>query len=315
MARRKNAVRLERDLDAFGDPHAVCLSNDEVELIASTSYGPRVLAYRQRGLANVFGFLGPREQAKSTPFGEPWHIYGGHRLWHAPEDPVRSYIPDNGPIEATFDETTLVLSQPVERVTSLVKELRLTLAQEGSAVRVEHRITNTSAESVRLAVWALSVMAAGGQAIFPNPTFVPFPEGLLPASRLVLWPYTRLSDARFRFGAVYTRLRQDPGASTPQKLGLLDEEHGWAAYALGDVLFVKRYTPATSQMPLVDLGCNVETFTNAQFLELETLGAETRLAPGETATHEETWQLAQGVSVPDDDEQATHVLGPLVARA
>jgi hypothetical protein len=308
-----SAVRLERDITAFGDVHAVRLANAEVEVIASTGYGPRVLAYQFRGARNVFGFIDPSKQGNPTPFGELWHIYGGHRLWHAPEDPVRSYVPDNAQIQATFDETTLVLTQPIEALTSLVKELRLTLAPKGSRLRVEHRITNMSDESAQLAVWALSVMAPGGQAIFPNPRFVPFPEGLLPVSRLVLWPYTRLGDARFRFGVHYTRLRQDSGAQSPQKLGLLDEEHGWAAYALDDLLFVKRYTPATASTALVDLGCNVETFTNAEMLELETLGAQVRLAPGETAIHEELWELTRGVTIPDDDEDARRVVAPLVA--
>jgi hypothetical protein len=308
------AVRLERDVRAFGDAHAVRLSNDEVEVVASTGYGPRVLSYARRGGRNVFGFVDPSEQGNPTPFGEPWHIYGGHRLWHAPEDPVRSYVPDNAPIRATFDESTLALTQPIETLTSLVKEVRLTLAPEGTRVRVEHRITNMSEAPVTLAVWALSVMARGGQAILPNPRFVPFPEGLLPVSRLVLWPYTRLSDRRFRFGAHYTRVQQDPAAAAPQKLGLLDADHGWAAYALEQELFVKRFAPASSSTPLVDLGCNVETFTNAQFLELETLGTEVKLAPGETAVHEELWELTPGVTVPDDDEQAERVLSPLVGR-
>lgn len=306
-------VRFERDIEAFDGMHAVRLSNDAIEVVASTDYGPRILAYRYRESANVFAYLPASEHAKPTAFGEPWHVYGGHRLWQAPEDPVRTYVPDNAPVAADFDGTTLSLTPPIEAVTALVKELRVTVATHGSRVRVDHRLTNTGNETVRLAAWGLSVMAPGGQAVFPLPSYVPFPERLLPASRLVLWPYTRLADPRFRFGAHYLRLRQDPSAVAPQKVGILDEEHGWAAYANGDQLFVKRYAPARSAMPLVDLGCNVESFTDASMLELETLGPEVSLAPGATTTHREEWTLHRGVALPDDDEDAHRVLGPLLA--
>src|SRR4051812_5896217 len=73
---------VEHDITAHGGTHAIRLSNGDVELIASTDYGPRILRYARCGGANVFGFVDPSEQGNETPFGEPWHIYGGHRLWH-----------------------------------------------------------------------------------------------------------------------------------------------------------------------------------------------------------------------------------------
>ena len=46
---------------------------------------------------------------------------------------------------------------------------------------------------------------------------------------------------------------------------------GWAAYANGGRLFVKRFvTQSTGAYP--DWGCSVETFTNDEMIELETLG-------------------------------------------
>jgi hypothetical protein len=293
--------KVEHDISAYGGTHAVRLSNGDVELVASTDYGPRILRYANLGSENVFGFLDRSEQGNDTPFGERWHIYGGHRLWHAPEHPIRSYVPDNGPVAVSIEGRTLVLTQPEERMTFLRKEMRLTLAEEGSRVVIEHRITNASDRGVDLAVWALSFMAPGGHAIFPNPPYVPHPEGLLPVQRIVTWPYTRLSDPRLKFGDRFVRVAQEATARTPQKIGLWDAHHGWAAYAVGDRLFIKRYTPAARDTPLVDLGCNVETFTDARILELETLGPLEHLEPGRTSVHVETWELFVGVALPDDD--------------
>lgn len=285
------------------------LTNGEVELVASTSYGPRILRYAFVGGANLFGFVDPTEQANPTPFGDAWHIYGGHRLWHAPEDPVRTYVPDNAPVRVDVDGGSLVLTPQPEAPTGLAKELRLTLEEEGTRVRVEHRITNGSDADVELAVWALSLMARGGTALLPSPPFAPHPEALLPSRRIVTWPYTWLGDPRFRFGQRFTRVDQDPTADTPQKLGMWDADAGWAAYVLDGTMFVKHYDVASPSATYVDLGCNVEVFTNATFLELETLGALVRLGSGASAMHVETWDLFRDVELPaDDDALAANVL-------
>src|SRR4051812_20025572 len=82
----------------------VRLANRDVELIAATGFGPRILHYALIGERNVFASISPASQARETPFGDAWHIYGGHRLWHAPEDPVRTYWPDNEPVSVELAE-------------------------------------------------------------------------------------------------------------------------------------------------------------------------------------------------------------------
>jgi len=306
-------VRIERDVTAFGDEHAVRLTNGDVEVVITTGFGPRILSYRYQDGPNALGYLDPREQSKPTPFGDAWHIYGGHRLWHAPEHPDLSYVPDNVPVRVTVERNAVVVTRPLEVPTLLVKEMRIALAEAGSRVEIEHRITNQGTASIELAVWALTMMAPGGTAIFPNAPFVPYPEGLLPVRRLVLWPYTDLGDPRFRFGSRYLRLRHDTAAKAPQKIGIFDETNGWAAYACDDWLFLKRYAPSVATTPLVDLGCNVESFSDAKVIEVETLGPQLALAPGTTATHYEAWHLFRGVNAADDDDALGRTLDPILA--
>jgi len=69
--------------------------------------------------------------------------------------------------------------------------------------------------------------------------------------------------------------------------------HGWIAYTLGNVLFVKRIT-ADQEGPYPDMGCNIEAYVRDSFLELETLGPLKTLNRNESVTHEETWEVHAG---------------------
>ena len=61
-----------------------------------------------------------------------------------------------------------------------------------------------------------------------------------------------------------------------------------------------------------DNGCNFETFTNSDMLELESLGPPTTLAPGASVTHREDWYLFDGVKFEETDESIDrHVLTTL----
>lgn len=285
-----------------GWPNCIRLSNGTVELIATTDVGPRIIR---------FGFVGGQNMFKEfadmigKTGGDEWRIYGGHRFWSAPEARPRTYFPDNAPVDADWDGKTLTLTPPPEAVNGLQKQMAVSMEASG-AVRVVHRMKNLNRWEIELAPWALSVMAQGGVAILPQEKFIPHTEYLLPARPLVLWHYTQMADPRWIWGNKFIQLRQDPSATTQQKAGLLNKQ-GWAAYHLNGELFVKRYTvDEKGQYP--DFGCNTELFTNADILEVETLGPLTKLAPdGGTVQHEEVWSLHK-VKITEDEASIEQAL-------
>ena len=64
-------------------------------------------------------------------------------------------------------------------------------------------------------------------------------------------------------------------------------------------MFVKRYAwKDNGAYP--DYGCNTEVYTAAAFIEVETLGPLTTLAPGATAEHTERWSLHKGITLGRD---------------
>lgn len=77
--------------------------------------------------------------------------------------------------------------------------------------------------------------------------------------------------------------------------------------ALGGLVFVKRYALPDVGDEHVDLGCNVEVFTDARMLELETLRPRVPLRRGETVVHVERWSPHR-LALPDDDQAAERAI-------
>ena len=285
------------------------LTNGTVDLVLTLDVGPRVIRYGYVGEPNVFKEFD--EQIGKT--GEDsWQIRGGHRLWHAPEDSVRTYVLDNSPIKhEKLGETGVRLIQPIEKLTGIQKEIDLTLDAEGTGVTLVHRLRNQGTKTIELAPWALTVMAQGGVGIIPLPEKIAHPgslepgekpdfRGFVPNQNLILWPFTDLADPRWRFGTRYITLRQDKTATKPTKLGLA-HRGGWVGYLNNGTLFVKGFEYQEGKV-YTDGGSNFETFTNKDFLEVETLGPLQKIAPGKAIEHAERWHLLKGL--PDETTEA-----------
>ncbi|MGE5198588.1 MAG: hypothetical protein ACM3H9_03025 [Rhodospirillaceae bacterium] len=294
-----------------GWPNCYRVSNGTVEFISTTDVGPRIISFGFVGGANLF-FV--REDFAGQTGGAEWKNYGGHRLWHAPEDKVRTYEPDNGPIEAKVVANGLVLTMPPEPLSRIQKAIEITLDPVTSEVTVVHRLRNMGAWAVELAPWAISVMAPGGFAIAPLPTAF-HPDRLLPNRALTLWPYTDMRDDRWLWGTDYILLRQRSGASPERertKVGI-NANLGWAAYYLKPYLFIKRFTPVEgARYP--DYNSSLEVFSNNRMLELETLAPLATLQPGATVTHVERWELHRNIELGFSEDDVRATVEPLVRQ-
>jgi hypothetical protein len=270
------AVKIEKT-SYQGWPNCYRISNGVVEAIVTGDVGPRVIRYGFVGGQNLFKEF--KEQLGKS--GEKdWQARGGHRVWIAPEDPVKSYAPDNSPVDIELRGDT---------------------------------IHNAGKQPYEFAVWALTMLAQSGTAIHGFPPRGHHPHDLQPTNPLTMWPYTNLADSRLKLLQKYLVLRQNPkNTGDAEKLGAYGKDV-WGAYLLNGDLFVKRAHAEAAPAEYPDFGCNFETFTNADFLELETLGPLRRVAPGEIAAHIEHWNLYKNVRIQKwDDGELDRVLLPLV---
>ena len=291
-----------------GWPNCYRISNDLVDLVVTTDVGPRIIRYGFIGEPNEF-----KENAEDLgKTGEEfWRPYGGHRLWHAPEDRIRTYFPDNFPVQVRPYAKFLRVTQLTESTTGIQKEMDIRLDPDSSHVQVTHRLVNNNLWEIELSVWALSVMDVGGVAILPLPPRGEHPRDLLPSSTLILWPYTNLADPRWTIGKRFILFRQNPRWPEPQKIGAVVPD-GWVAYARNGHLLVKKLT-VYEDADYPDMGSMVEFFNRVEMAEIETLGPIVRLAPGEGVEHVEDWYLLKDVPQPESEADVEKFVEPLIA--
>ena len=252
----------------------------------ATDIGPRILylASTERRDFNLFGVLPEAGMQTSEGF---WRIYGGHRFWSSPEAKPRSYSIDDKPVKIEIRENSLTVYGNLEVGNSVQKEITIEPSSE-NGIQVVHTIENIGKWPIKLGCWALSVMRQGGFAIIPLKPSKVDGDWLLPDRHVSLWPYTDLSDERLVLKDGYAFVRQNPKVEKTFKIGAMANPT-WTAYWVDGIVFVKQFTQEEGEYP--DFGCNVEVYTSADMLELETLGPLRTIGPSERIQHTETWKV------------------------
>jgi hypothetical protein len=230
------------------------------------------------------------------PDGGMFHFRGGHRLWHAPEDLNTTYIPDDDPVDITSMGNGLLVTQNTQVKTGLQKSLEIIPTGERQ-ITITHRITNRGNDAVTCAPWAITQFKTGGVAILPQTRF---DAGILPNRSLALWSYTNMSDPNVLWGKEFILVFAQ--MESPFKVGF-PNPRGWLAYWLDGMLFVKR-ADFNPQAEYYDFGSSSECYCNDQFLELETLSPIVKIAPEDSATHIETWELHKNIECPRNEADA-----------
>lgn len=288
--------------------HKECLelTSGTFKLAVTTQVGPRIIGGWIQGSPNIFRVM----PAKRLPNCEvDFYLYGGHRLWHSPEAMPRSYAPDNDPVKVVRHSDGIEFNSGTEALTGLEKSITV-LPLGNEKFRLTHRLVNHNSWTVEVAPWALSVMAQGGMAILPqlrDRKANPF----APDRFAIAWPYTDLNDPRLTIGKDYILLRQDRAAKTACKIGF-NGQRGWIAYVNAGTALVKYYQ-SFGGVQYPDNGCSIESYSCADFCEIETVAPLFHLEPGATAEHLELWQGIAGLPAITTEAAVAKHLEPHIA--
>lgn len=288
------------------DGDALLLANRSLEIVVPLGFGPRVMSAGRPGGPNLLLVI-TDESKPVSPAMPDYRLRGGHRLWHAPEHAVRTYQPDNAPVEVEGPKGRGVRVSATEERTGLRKSLAFEV--RATSIRVEHTITNTGLFPAALAPWALTMLAPGGAGILPLPPKGTHADNLLPNYSLVPWAYTDFALPVWTF-TPEAILVDTTRATTAQKVGITDYP-GWLAYWRDGDLFVKR-GEVVRGATYTDRGSVAEVFCNPDVIELETLAPFRDVEPGGTSTLVEDWGLLRGLPPPAEKGALRKAIAPAV---
>jgi len=271
----------------------------DAEMVVVTEVGPRIIGLSIAGGPNL---LYVDQATRGAGQGDPeWHIYGGHRIWVAPET-KDTYTPDNVPCEVSVDDGVFTVLPPVAERTALRK--RLTISAENGRFAIEMGVLNLGDTLYAGAVWGITCVVPTGVIAFPWGR-----GGIWDVKKIVYWNrwMDHSSDVRSAqyqpgpdlFRVVPTGEEGKVGTGAPE---------GWVAYCREMGTFIKQHQ-IIQNAPYPDDGCSQQIYTHPDFMEMETLSPLTTFYPEEEVVHRETWTVSTTVTDGTDGEALRQILG------
>lgn len=260
------------------------MSDGNTDVAVALDFGIRVVHLSASGCENLF-YEQPADCSDGFTAGD-WRLYGGHRLWLAPES-WDSYFPDNVPISYTIQEDSVLFEQEIDRQLNAYKSLSIAFLNDGSLC-VEQKIRNASPEILEGAAWGVNTLDAGGTAEISFACAQV--GGFQPQRTISLWSDTNLGDPRLKFTKDRLFATHMPSKDY-LKIGLYSNP-GKALFKNKGQCFELLFG-ADPNLCYPDNGCNFELFMCERFMELESLGMKTKILPGSSAVHTEYWRVSK----------------------
>lgn len=271
------------------------IENEICSLCVTLDLGPRIISYNLKNFPNLlFNDISDQINNYGDDFDNyfyknaKWHLYGGHRLWVAPEKSPNTYYPDNNPVKYVIEGNKVIFTQEKQTSNNIQLKIELELSEKSSNVKLTHYVQNLNEFEIEISPWALTVMAPNGVQIIPQNTN---DTGLLPNRILSLWSYSNPRDNRLHLGENYITIKQDISSNTSFKIGV-NCENKWSCYLLDNQMFIKNFDYQQNQK-YPDFGVNLETYTSDKILEIETLAPLTKLKYNQVVCHIENWNIKE----------------------
>ena len=267
----------------------LCVTNGMVELKIPLQFGIRIIYCALTGRENMFYEQPVDEKDLCTPEG--WRIYGGHRIWVAPEG-AETYYPDNQPVRYSFIGDCLRIEQETDKYLNIQKSIEVSFnTDDSSCIRLRHIIKNVGKKPLKCSAWTVSAMAYGAVVSVP---FIGTQGGFSPQRYISLWGDTDLRDPRMSFETDKVIFRH-AADDRYLKVGMWCKPGVARCVSQGQML-EKRFH-VYSDSPYPDNNVNVEVYQCRHMMEFEILGPLVELNPGEEASHMEFWRITDAHDV------------------
>jgi hypothetical protein len=246
------------------------LKNGNLTMVIDAAKGAKILSFK----------YGDQEAISQLRFPESF----GSTFWTSPQKewnwpPVPEYDKNPYTVVEQSDNKLVIKSQVSERLKYQIGKTFTTDAKSGAYV-ITYTIKNEADETRKVAPWEITrVTNADGIIFFDAPL-----EGITPAG---LMNFTAAN------GAVWYKTDE-----APQNRKINADGHGWLAYCNNGLLLIKRFEDLTAEAPAPG-EAEIQVYVNRgkSYIELESQGAYTTLAPGQELSWTVRWYL-----VPVKDE-------------
>ena len=200
----------------------------------------------------------------------------GSTFWTSPQKewnwpPVQEF--DKYPYEIEEDGATLSIISSVAPKLGLKVRKQFSTDERNNALVVRYSIINAGTTSRKVAPWEITRVPNEGLIFFDAPVESITPSGLMPftSSEGIAWYQTDTAGENRKINA---------------------DGKGWLAYLNNGLLLVKRFEDLSPTQPAPG-EAEIQVYVNRgkTYIEFESQGAYTNLAPGEELTWTVRWQL------------------------
>ena len=275
--------------EMFGWKNCYSISTEMLELVATADVGPRIVYFGFKNGKNLLKVI----ESQAGRIGDlNWNLYGGHRVWAAPEDPYFSYLPDNSIVRVEINPTEdlIKLTTPADE-SNLERNLYLRIDNNDTVI-IRNEIVNRGVVPIRTASWGITSFAPGGVGIIPLEIQSEEEKRFQACQSINLWEYTNLADPSYEWHKKFL-LAHQPLCKSKQKIGIY-LKNPKLAYLLDENLIIKSSRGGQDDPEhYPDRGSNSEVYFDQDMLELEFLSSWKRLLPGEAVSHEETLEITK----------------------
>lgn len=280
----------------FNGLEAVELTTSKLKLVGVNQFGPRIAFLGKGDGENLFLWEPEKYKRKD------WDLRGGHRVWvtrPGSDESEETYFTDNEPAEVEILENGFRITAP-EKATNFTRRGFEVKVLSDEILVIDNFLINTGDMLYSAGIWALTCTIPG-----------PETQYVIPVGDGSNWDC--FSMVFFHTWAGHNGIVDDPQITFKNDLLLIKPQGNEnkrmlqahkGIIALVDparqVTFAKKvdFNPL-AQYPM---GCNMAFYIGPDnfMVEMETMGNEVTLKPGESAHNIETWILKSDAVNPDD---------------
>ncbi len=276
-----------------GYPGSYRLFNDSIDVILSPESGGRILKYSLNGKNIIYENSSLNGKMLSN-YISGWFDPDGGRFDIGPEG-ITSTIHDTiwmGNYNAKITgEYSLLITSPIDKQTGLRIKREFILDSASSHLKIHQTMINVSNKQSHYYFWSRTLVPINGKMIVPLKESSSYP---------LKWGKYYTNPWRFVYNNPTDQLVHANDSLLEYKASItsnsgkygVDSDDGWMAYGFNELLFVKRFPYSESGNYLEPAGQTIVFYTNGNsFVEMEPMGPEMVLAPGDSASFDEDWWL------------------------